>query len=162
MFSRELVTKWLDCINNNSFELVRNLSHERCNLLHESVNAGLISSLQQCSNSQSSNASVAIRNEVFQIKIASCHSRWMVHCNLVQSPHGCKPQSGLGRTAEQLQNRDRRGQIFSCDAMHVHHRMSRFVDHLLKPGCEVVNHCLTYLQRKFVLSRRFLVNKCNS
>ena len=70
-------------LHDDDLELVGNFWHEGGDLLHESVDGGLISGFEQRGDGQSGDGPVHVRDQVLQIQIASRHRRRMTHGNLM-------------------------------------------------------------------------------
>lgn len=78
----ELQTQGSNGIHHNDFELISNIRHEVCNLLHQTINTWFIPCFQQCCNGKCSNASILIRNQTLHIYVTVSYCHWVTHCHL--------------------------------------------------------------------------------
>ena len=104
MFLWEFEAHGADRVNNHDLEVVDNLGHEGCDLLHKAFDTGLASRLEQRGNSQCGDGTIRIIYEAFHVHVAGGDSERVNDCHLVQRTDRGKTVGWLGRTKEKLQH----------------------------------------------------------
>lgn len=102
LFRRELQAKCADGLHNRDLELVGDVGHEGADLLHESVDAGLVASLEEGSDGESGNRTVGVGDEAFNVRVALADSIGLERGELVQDTDGGELGDSPWRGKEEL------------------------------------------------------------
>jgi hypothetical protein len=95
LFRREFEAKRPNSIDDNDLEFVRDLGHETRNLLHQSVDRGLVTSLEERGDGVCRDAAVCIGNQVLDIQVAASDSARVTLRQLVQRPNSSELENGF-------------------------------------------------------------------
>lgn len=82
MLARELGAERPDGRHHHHLELVRDLTHEGTDLLHQPVHTALTASLQQGGDGQGGDAAVHVSDEVLQVQVAGGDGSGVCHRDL--------------------------------------------------------------------------------
>mmetsp|Transcript_4894 Transcript_4894/g.17633 ORF Transcript_4894/g.17633 Transcript_4894/m.17633 type:complete len:665 (+) Transcript_4894:501-2495(+) len=127
----ELDAELVHGVHDHNLELVSNLGHERGHLLHQPVDARLVSRLEQRGDGQSGDGPVLVRDQGLHVDVAVTNSHGVVDGDLVQNPDGGKPQHGLAAAEKELQDGDGRRELRLCHPVQLHDRLGGLEDHHL-------------------------------
>mmetsp|Transcript_1088 Transcript_1088/g.2807 ORF Transcript_1088/g.2807 Transcript_1088/m.2807 type:complete len:362 (-) Transcript_1088:257-1342(-) len=105
-----------DGVHHDDLELVRDVRHEPCDLLHEPVHRGLGPRLEQRRDGKRRDGAVAVADHVLQVHVARRDRHGEGHGHPVQRAHCREAQHGLGGGEEELQHRHRRVELLLRDA----------------------------------------------
>jgi hypothetical protein len=109
LLRRELEAKSTNGADDDDLELVRNLRHEGRDLLHETVDGRLVSSLEEGRDGESRDATVVVVDELLHVEVANLDSVGVGLRELGESTDGGELESRFRRREEKLEDCRRGG-----------------------------------------------------
>mmetsp|Transcript_1510 Transcript_1510/g.2260 ORF Transcript_1510/g.2260 Transcript_1510/m.2260 type:complete len:286 (+) Transcript_1510:1602-2459(+) len=143
VLARILDAERLDSLHNDNLELVRDVAHEGGDLLHEPLDAGFVSCLQQRCDGQGGDRAVAIHDQTLHVVVALDYFLGSTHGHFVEASHSREAKGRLNTRQKHVQHRDGRAQLRVWhDALQLTNSPGGLVNHELAlvthAGVEVV------------------------
>lgn len=146
LLAGELQAQSSDSLDNSNLELVGNLRHEARDLLHQSVNTGLVTGLEKGGDGECSNRAVSVGNEELDIGIAHADGAGLEGGKVVEDSESGKLGDGSGGGEEHLEDVDGLGNFVVGDVAHVANSLGGLeVDHFAlvsQPAIDQLHHWL--------------------
>ena len=153
LLARELEAKSPDGLDDGNLELVGNFGHEASNLLHQSIDTSLVTSLEQRRNSKRGNGAVRVGDEELNVLVARSDGDGLERSKVVEDAEGGKLGNGAGRGEEHLEDVDGLVNLLVGDVAEVADGLGSLkVDHfrlVAQPANEKLRHGLA--QRSILL-----------
>ena len=141
LLAGELKAQCPNGLNNGNLEFIRSVGHEARDLLHETVNTGFVSGLEQCSDGEGCDGAVGVGDQRLDIGVADIDDMGFERREVVKdSDCGELADRTWGRE-EQLQNMNSLGGFGIRDITHFTDSLGSLkVDHLVLVSEPAIKH----------------------
>lgn len=155
LLAGELEAKRADSLDDRDLELVGDLRHEAGDLLHEAIDAGLVSGLEESGDGKGGDRSVAVGDEELDVGVADVNGVGLEGGEVVEDAEGGELGDGTRRRKEELEDVNSVGDLSVSHIPHVADSLGGLeVDHftlVAEPAVKKLHHGLA--QRCVLLSQ---------